>query len=581
MIDLEHKIRGEIIYNNKLFQSQETEELIATIKNYILYNIYENRIIAIAIPRSNYLIASILALIEAKLAYVLVDMDLQPKERIEYILNDANVAVVLSVSYVEYELFGRDVVYVDELEYNKSKKQRKNPFKHASDLAYINYTSGTTGMPKGVKVSRNALNNFVLGILEKIPFEQDDVIASFTSPGFDIFFLEAILPMYLGLTVVIATEDEKNNPQRKIDLIKKFNIDMLQITPSELRMLYKIDESLSFLQGLSKLLIGGEQFPAELLSKLKQNKFKIYNMYGPTEATIWTSVADLSASDYVHLGTPLLNTEMLLLDAKLYPVSTGDKGEICISGLGLADGYHNKEDLSKEKFCAIPHMFGKIIYRTGDIGIINEDGNLLYIGRCDNQIKLRGYRIELEEIEKALSANEYISETVVCFDKKNSELIAFYISKNGQKIQNLYDYLKLKLPKYMIPNKFVLTECINHSYNGKIDRISMIDQYMEAKFNTDSYIFDSLNTVSNIVFSNMSKYFGVLPDSINGNDSFEQLGFDSIKYVELILDLERAFGLDFEENVLDMYNFKNVNQLCEYISRLVERRQNNGSVAYK
>lgn len=569
MTDFDYKIQGKIIFENRLYENYEIIKIVNKTKNYVLRNFNDNKPVAIAMPRCVYLLTSVLALLESKIAYLLIDIDLQPQKRIEYILEDSNVSTVLTISNYEYYFSGKQVVNVDEI---KDTSKCNIEFRN-SNLAYLLYTSGTTGLPKGVEISRESLHNFIKGITNIIKFNSSDRIISFTSPSFDIFFLEAIMPLYFGTTVVLGSRKEIKNPQKQIELIQDHQINMMQITPSGLRLLSKVDENLTFLKNIHTIMVGGEVFPLEILQKLQLNlNMKIYNMYGPTETTIWSSVADLSNSDYIHLGSPILNTEIFLLDDSLCRVSDGVKGEICISGSGLANGYHNNEELTSSKFCKVAQLSNRVVYRTGDMGVINSSGKLLYVGRIDNQIKLHGHRIELEEIETAILSLETITDLIVCFDEKNEELVAFYSSTDGKTDENIIAKLKEALPKYMIPNKFILVEKFIYSSNGKIDRKAVLGRYLEdvsrinrANENSKKSIIDVINLI-------VSKCLHITDASIDWNLTIEQLGFDSITYVEFIVELEKLLNINFEENVLSIDNFKNLKQLYEYISSLIDIR---------
>ena len=570
MTDFDYKIQGKIIFENRLYENYEIIKIVNKTKNYVLRNFNDNKPVAIAMPRCVYLLTSVLALLESKIAYLLIDIDLQPQKRIEYILEDSNVSTVLTISNYEYYFSGKQVVNVDEI---KDTSKCNIEFRN-SNLAYLLYTSGTTGLPKGVEISRESLHNFIKGITNIIKFNSSDRIISFTSPSsFDIFFLEAIMPLYFGTTVVLGSRKEIKNPQKQIELIQDHQINMMQITPSGLRLLSKVDKNLTFLKNIHTIMVGGEVFPLEILQKLQLNlNMKIYNMYGPTETTIWSSVADLSNSDYIHLGSPILNTEIFLLDDSLCRVSDGVKGEICISGSGLANGYHNNEELTSSKFCKVAQLSNRVVYRTGDMGVINSSGKLLYVGRIDNQIKLHGHRIELEEIETAILSLETITDLVVCFDEKNEELVAFYSSTDGKTDENIIAKLKEALPKYMIPNKFILVEKFIYSSNGKIDRKAVLGRYLEdvsrinrANENSKKSIIDVINLI-------VSKCLHITDASIDWNLTIEQLGFDSITYVEFIVELEKLLNINFEENVLSIDNFKNLKQLYEYISSLIDSR---------
>ena len=567
-MDFEYKIQGNVIFNNKLFCKTELENIVQRTKKYILTHC-NTEMIAIAMPRSVFLLTSILTLLDCRIAYILIDVDLMPKERIDYILKDSGVHIVLTVSNFKYNFLGKQVIKVDEIEDSRC---CVSDYRVSNALAYLLYTSGTTGHPKGVEISRKSLSNFIEGITHIIQFNRSEKIVSFTSPSFDIFFLEAIMPLYFGMTVVLGSKQEINNPQNQIQLIKSHKVNMIQITPSALRLLSKVDTELTFLSYVHTIMVGGEVFPQEILGKLQlYPNLKIYNMYGPTETTIWSSVADLTTSDCVHLGAPICNTEIMLLNQDLCVVDDEIEGEICISGLGLAERYHNNEKLTKEKFCALQQPFNKTVYRTGDIGVVDGNGKLLYVGRNDNQIKFHGHRIELEEIEATILSTEKVSIVVVCFDKESDQLIAFYSSKCRNLEETFFQDMKAKLPRYMIPSKFIFVKEFIYTSNGKIDRDAVLNQYLK-NLEIDYNETEERNSVLNLISFAASKCLNVSKNLVFFDLSIEQLGFDSITYVEFIVELEALLELDFDENILSIDNFENLNQLYDYILSLNDVR---------
>lgn len=276
------------------------------------------------------------------------------------------------------------VIYIDE---NETVDFREESNK--SESAYILYTSGTTGIPKGVEVTREGLFNFIEGISEIIDFSAGKRIACFTTVSFDIFILESIMALYRGLVVVLANEDEQRNPRLMAKLIQDNEVDMVQMTPSRMQLLLNYDKELSCLKNVKEIMIGGESFPLSLLRRLKEKtNAKIYNMYGPTETTIWSTVSDLTQKDRIDIGRPIKNTEVYIVDESLSILPEGQVGEIYIAGKGLARGYVGKNDLTIEKFIYLPQKPDVRVYRTGDMGRYLPDGDLEYLGRTDNQVKI-------------------------------------------------------------------------------------------------------------------------------------------------------------------------------------------------
>ena len=521
----------------------------------------QNNLVAIAVPRSVYLIASVIACLDCGIVYLPIDIEGQPKNRINYALNSANIQTVVTLSSVNYDFGDRNIIYLDKC--NIESDNIKLSFD--SELAYILYTSGTTGNPKAVEVTRKGLINFIVSIPRIIKFAENDIIASFTNFTFDIFFLEAVLPLYCGMTVVLATKEQMENPRKSVKLLLDKKVTMLQSTPSRLRLLKLIDSELNCLKNLKTIMIGGEPFPVELLCSLQKIKdFNIYNMYGPTETTIWSSIADLTNTHEIHIGLPIHNTNFYLLDNNLNPVSKGQQGEICIGGLGLADGYLDNIKQTEKSFVYLPFKPFERVYITGDLGFYDENDKLIFIGRKDSQIKINGNRVELEEVEECLNSLKNIDISVVCFDFEHNELIAFYMAQYEIDEHETINELKQLIPDYMIPHKYVLIEKIYYTDSGKVNRKEMLNIYYKKIANSDfdynkSEIGKKITDIAvNILNSKV----------IDMSEPLDLIGFDSIKYITFIVELENEFDIEFGEDKLTMASFKDMNELMNYLSNL-------------
>jgi amino acid adenylation domain-containing protein len=521
----------------------------------------QNNLVAIAVPRSVYLIASVIACLDCGIVYLPIDIEGQPKNRINYALNSANIQTVVTLSSVNYDFGDRNIIYLDKC--NIESDNIKLSFD--SELAYILYTSGTTGNPKAVEVTRKGLINFIVSIPRIIKFAENDIIASFTNFTFDIFFLEAVLPLYCGMTVVLATKEQMENPRKSVKLLLDKKVTMLQSTPSRLRLLKLIDSELNCLKNLKTIMIGGEPFPVELLCSLQKIKdCNIYNMYGPTETTIWSSIADLTNTHEIHIGLPIHNTNFYLLDNNLNPVSKGQQGEICIGGLGLADGYLDNIKQTEKSFVYLPFKPFERVYITGDLGFYDENDKLIFIGRKDSQIKINGNRVELEEVEECLNSLKNIDISVVCFDFEHNELIAFYMAQYEIDEHETINELKQLIPDYMIPHKYVLIEKIYYTDSGKVNRKEMLNIYYKKIANSDfdynkSEIGKKITDIAvNILNSKV----------IDMSEPLDLIGFDSIKYITFIVELENEFDIEFGEDKLTMASFKDMNELMNYLSNL-------------
>lgn len=491
--------KANLIFHDKLYCSKEIRNDIDKLKC-ILYETNKNTNItlAVALPRSVELIISILTLLEAGITFLLIDMT-YPRDRIEYMLNNAGINNILTnkKTYEENEILqSYDTIFID----CENVTEKSDIYFQDNEIAYILYTSGSTGYPKAVEVTKRGLNNFFEAIPEIIDFSSTRRIACFTSFTFDIFFLEAILSLIKGLTVILADESEQNNPSKMSQLIEQYDIDMIQMTPSRLKLLYIYDKELTCLQNMKIIMIGGEQFPSELLKILQvKTNARIYNMYGPTETTIWSTIAELTNESVISIGYPIKNTKIHILDENLHEVKTGEVGEICISGEGLAKGYINNICKTNENFVDI-YLEKKIrIYRTGDYGQYDQNGRLLCLGRKDDQIKLLGHRIELNEIDNILMRWAKVITSVTCYqtNENGGKLITYYQADNEIDSHEFIIYLKEYLPSYMIPHIYQKVPKFIYTSSGKIDRKSILMQYSDLN-TLDNEDINEKNTTLNL-----------------------------------------------------------------------------------
>ena len=429
--------------------------------------------VALILDRGISLISVIYNCLDKKITYVPIDPNM-PDSRISDIINDANVGTVITHQNYLRKLQVDNVICVDVDDIIDF-----DPTETDNETAYILFTSGSTGDPKGVEVTREGLFNFIDGISEIIDFSPGKRIACLTTMSFDIFFLESIMALFKGLTIVLANEDEQRNPKLMAKLIQDNAVDMVQMTPSRMQLLLNHDKELTCLKNVKRIMIGGEPFPISLLKTLQEKtNSKIYNMYGPTETTIWSTVSELTHKDRIDIGYPIKNTEVYIVDESLSILPNGQAGEICIAGKGLAKGYVGRDDQTAEKFVYLPQKSDVRIYRTGDIGRYLSDGNLEYLGRTDNQVKIRGHRIELEEIEACLNQVNGINQSIVNVletSETDKILQAFYTSDIAINQKDITDYLSSKLPDYMIPVIFKRVESFIQTVNGKIDRKRVLD----------------------------------------------------------------------------------------------------------
>lgn len=500
-----------------------------------------------------------------------------PIDRVNMIIRSAKIDTVITSKVFADKIICPNVIVVENdanVDFDFGTQTSDN------DVAYIIYTSGSTGKPKGVQVTYTALLNFIDGISDVIDFTIGKRIACFTTVSFDIFFLESTMALLKGLIVVLANEQERKNPKLVAKIIKENKINMIQMTPSMMQLLLNFDSRLECLKNVGEIMLGGEVLPIKLLQTLQhQSVAKIYNMYGPTEATIWTSVSDLTYKKQIDIGVPIKDTEIYIVDEDLFVLPNGRSGEICIAGKGLAKGYWEREDLNSQSFTYLPQNPTIRIYRTGDIGRYLSNREIEFLGRKDNQIKINGYRIELEEIESYLNRIDVINQaivTVVEQENNRKMLVAYYQSASNIKESVLIDYLSQSLPSYMIPKIYRRVESFIYNSNGKVDRKRMsecvIQNLTSEKLCNDCLIFetDRQNRAFQIITSFLDfkemRNFSVMTD-------LSVIGIDSITFVQIIVALENEFDFEFDEEMLFIEKFPTIKSLVEYVE--LKTRKNN------
>ncbi|GMK38596.1 hypothetical protein PCCS19_16500 [Paenibacillus sp. CCS19] len=433
-------------------------------------------IVGLMIQRGFDMIAGLLAVLKSGAAYLPIDPDF-PADRIEYMLKDSEAKLLLTETACHSRFEGIAALEsllldtVDLAPYAAGDLPNVNT---PSDLAYVIYTSGSTGKPKGVMLEHRSVHNFIVGMTNEIGFAPNRRILNLTTISFDIFVLESIVPLARGMSIVIAQESAQKDPFKLCELLKEHDVHMLQITPSRLQLFLVSGVDMSCFRQLTDILIGGEALPSQLVDRLCEvTHARIYNMYGPTETTVWSAVQRVRRGAPIYLGSPIVNTQLYIVNEANLLQPIGVPGELCIGGDGLARGYWRREELTASRFVPNPYEPGAIMYKTGDVARRLADGSIEFLGRSDFQVKIRGYRIELGEIEHRLLGIGGVKQCVVIAEEDGAgdkSLIAYYASEEERPVKLLRSKLAEELPDYMIPTQFVHLLEMPMTPNGKLDR---------------------------------------------------------------------------------------------------------------
>jgi amino acid adenylation domain-containing protein len=527
--------------------------------------------VAICMKRSLEMVVGLLGILKAGGAYVPLDLA-YPKDRLSFILQDSGAALLVTQDSLVRdvpELAGTDadprVICLDiESAFDPETGTDSETVTAESDarsLAYILYTSGSTGLPKGVQISHSALENFLDSMQETPGFCASDVLLAVTTLCFDIAGLELWLPLITGGTVVIASAEVCRDAKSLAGLLAHSGATVMQATPATWRML--LDCGWEGNPGL-KILCGGEAWGKNLAEALLLRSESVWNMYGPTETTVWSGVTQVKTPGAPPLGWPIGNTKFYVLDRHLRPVPAGCCGELHISGSGLARGYRNRSDLTAEKF--VPNPFssepGGRLYKTGDSVRYGFEGELHFVGRKDSQVKIRGFRVELAEIEAALKSHEKVREGVVLVregDSGEKHLVAYTVSQPGARVspEQLRMHLKQRLPVYMVPATFVELEKLPLTPNGKIDRKAL--PVPERRRANEGYEMPR-TPAEEVLVEIWAKVLGL--DRVGIHDNFFEIGGNSIHSIRIVA-LAREAGFLLDDRIRTLFENPTVAALAE------------------
>lgn len=406
------------------FQSQElTYQQLNHRANQLAHYLHKHGVqpetlVGICLERSLAMVVGLLGILKAGGAYVPLD-PAYPRDRVHYMLADSGAPILLTQTSLleQFSNYSGEIINLDT-DWEQIAKEDHHPPESSltsDNLAYIIYTSGSTGKPKGVQITHRCLTNFLKSMGQAPGMNASDTLLALTTICFDIAGLELYLPLIVGAKIVLVTREVATDAWQLLEIWEQFPITVMQATPATWQMLLAVGWEGH--QNL-KVLSGGEALPKKLSDRLLKRSAEVWNLYGPTETTIWSAIYQVhpthSPKDSVEpIGKPIANTQIYILDEELQPIPVGVTGEIYIGGAGVGRGYRNRPELTAERFISSPFEANQILYKTGDLARYLPDGNIEYLGRADQQVKIRGFRIETGEIEAIINENPYVKESVV------------------------------------------------------------------------------------------------------------------------------------------------------------------------
>ncbi|MCP3742349.1 amino acid adenylation domain-containing protein [Rossellomorea sp. BNER] len=520
--------------------------------------------VGIMLERSMEMVEGIIGILKSGAAYLPIDPK-NPNERIEFMLRDATINILLTSSefYGRFDFAGEMVDVIDIEKYDEHIQNLELVIK-PNDLAYIIYTSGTTGHPKGVMVEHQSLTQTMLWEKDEYKYNEKNVVLPLVNYAFDGFNILFYTPLISGSKVVLVNNEDMSNPSKISKYIRQYGITDYFSVPSIYLMVAEYLIQYERLD-LGFVTLVGEEMPEKAIEYTKRlsAEIEIVNGYGPSESTVWTTVKRRVEHDCRDLiGKPIANTSVILLDKGQNIVPIGIPGEIYIGGSRLARGYLNNPELTVEKFIENPFKPGERLYKTGDVGKWSIDGNIQFLGREDNQVKIRGIRIELKEIEAALLRYPNIKETVVMVNesKEHGKYLCAYVTVTSalEKVK-LKEYLKESLPEYMVPSFIKVIENIPLSRNGKVDRKSL------PELTTNDLIYGKYEAPRNQTETKLAELWNDVlgTNRVGIEDNFFELGGDSLKLIKLLSRTKDIFGIEIELNRL--YKSPTIEFMAKYI----------------
>ncbi|MBN3958469.1 non-ribosomal peptide synthetase [Nostoc sp. NMS8] len=569
-----------VIFENQQLTYRELNNRANQLGHYLQkQSVKPDTVIGICIERSPEMVVGLLAILKAGGAYLPLD-PAQPKERLASILEDTQSRVLLSKQRWIEELPTDETKVIcldtDWERINQESSENVISNVYSANLAYVIYTSGSSGKPKGTMIPHQAICNHMFWMQTEFPLTEKDKVLQKTPFSFDASIWEFYAPLLAGAQLVIAQPSGHQDSAYLIKVIADQQVTTIQLVPPLLQMLLS-QGGLEACKSLKRVFCGGEALAVSLQERFFAHlDANLYNLYGPTEtcidATFWT--CDHKNQQVVPIGRPIANVQVYILNQQLQLVPIGIPGELYIGGAGLARGYLNKPELTSEKF--IPNPFsnepGVRLYKTGDLACYRSDGNLEFLGRIDYQVKVRGYRVELGEIEALLGQHPQVQETVVVAREdipNDRRLVAYLVSdkKATLSVNELRDFLKEKLPEYMLPSAFIVLDALPLTPNGKVNR-----RGLPAPEGLRPELTETFQPPQSEMEQQIAKLWQEVLhlDKVGIHDNFFDLGGHSLLILQVNNQLRAILQRDI--SVVTMFQNPTIYSLAEYLSQKTKEK---------
>lgn len=559
-------------YRQRSYTYTELNEQANRIAHYLIaeQGIKPEELVAVMADRSDHTLIALLGIMKAGGAYLPIAADL-PAERIRYMLADSRAQVLLTNQpSVAVEITAAVGSVADIGSVLQTSQPTTNPavLMAPQSRMYVMYTSGSTGKPKGVEVRHHSVLNFLLSMQHYFCLTPEQVFLSVTTFIFDISVLEFFLPLLNGASVTIAGADDVQDPVRLAGLIERVRPDLMQATPSLWQMLVDTDWAG---QKTMRILCGGEKLTRPLGEQLLQRGSELWNLYGPTETTVWSAIQRVKdVNDLVTIGKPIANTQIYIVDQGGKLCGIGGIGEICIAGEGLARGYLNRPDLTSTKFVVNIADESKLMYRTSDRGRWLANGEIEFMGRTDNQVKIHGHRIELGEIEDVLLACEGIRQAVVTVHDgghNDKELVAYIVIDHDLTAEEVRQHVGRYVASYMVPSRFWRVAAMPMTANQKIDRNALSPALGEG---LSKPILQPANTdLEKQITAVICQVIRVA--DLGMTDNLFEYGLNSIRVIVLQQLLTESYPGSVE--IHEIFSNPSVRQLTQLLSDRLDQQQ--------